>query len=242
MATELPPQRRAPPVGGPALGRGPNLPARMRDAHGRSVKLVSMSQGAKGVRFAELFRESNETRVSVVLDLDGGTKQDITTGIGFLDHMLTLMAFHGCLDAGIKAEGDLHVDDHHTAEDVGIVLGRALREALAESEPIERFGDAAVPMDEALVLAALDFSGRGMLFFDHQFRREKLGELSTECIREFLRAFAAHAGMTLHVRVLAGANDHHIAEAIFKAVGLALHRATRRTDRPGSTSTKGTID
>ncbi|MCX7800344.1 MAG: imidazoleglycerol-phosphate dehydratase HisB [Fimbriimonadales bacterium] len=201
-----------------------------------------MSQSAKGVRFAELYRETKETRVSVVVDLDGGSKQDVSTGIGFLDHMLALLAFHGRLDVGIDAEGDLHVDDHHTAEDVGIVLGRAIRDALQDSDPIERFGEALVPMDEALVQIALDFSGRGMLFFHHDFRRERVGELSTECVREFLRAVAAHGGITLHVRVLAGENDHHVIEAVFKGVGLALHRATRRSDRPGSTSTKGTID
>lgn len=201
-----------------------------------------MSQSAKGVRFAEMYRESKETRISVVVDLDGGSKQDVSTGIGFFDHMLALFAFHGRLDMGIDADGDLHVDDHHTAEDVGIVLGRAIREALHDAEPIERFGEAVLPMDEALVQVVLDVSGRGMLFFKHEFRRERVGELSTECVREFLRAFAAHSGITLHVRVLSGENDHHIIEAIFKAVGLALHRATRRSDRPGSTSTKGTID
>jgi imidazoleglycerol-phosphate dehydratase len=201
-----------------------------------------MSQGAKGVRFSELYRETKETRVSVVVDLDGGSKQDVSTGIGFFDHMLVLLAFHGRLDVGINAEGDLHVDDHHTSEDVGIVFGRAFRDALQDSEPIERFGEATVPMDEALVHVALDVSGRGMLFFRHDFRRERVGDLSTECVREFLRAFAAHAGITLHVRVLAGENDHHIIEAVFKAVGVALHRATRRSERLGSTSTKGTID
>jgi len=201
-----------------------------------------MSKDAPGVRYAEIYRETAETRIQVVLDLDGGTRRDISTGIGFFDHMLTQLAFHGQFDIGISAEGDLHIDDHHTAEDVGIVLGKALAQALDQSDPIVRFGSAHAPMDEALVLVAVDFSGRGGLFYDVNFTRESLGELATECVREFFRALATHAGITLHIRQIAGENNHHICEAVFKGFGLAMHQATRRSERRGSTSTKGSRD
>lgn len=200
-----------------------------------------MSKGAPGVRFAEIDRETKETRVNVVLDLDGGTKQDIDTGIGFFNHMLTLLAFHGMLDLGVKAEGDLHVDDHHTVEDVGIVLGRALRQSLVESEPVVRYGSNHTPMEDALVLVALDISGRGSLYYDLQFNREKIGDLSTECIREFFHAFATNAGINLHIRQISGTNAHHLCEAAFKGVGRALHQATRKSERRQVGSTKGKI-
>jgi imidazoleglycerol-phosphate dehydratase len=200
-----------------------------------------MSKGTPGVRFAELDRETKETRVNVVLDLDGGSRQDISTGIGFFDHMLELMAFHGLLDVGITAEGDLNVDDHHTVEDVGIVFGRAIRQCLVESEPIVRYADNHTPMDDALVMVALDVSGRGGLHCDVCFTREALGGLSTECVQEFFGAMATHGGITLHIRQIAGTNDHHICEAIFKGVGRALHAATRKADRRTVSSTKGKL-
>ncbi len=201
-----------------------------------------MSKGAPGVRYAEVERETAETRVQVVLDLDGGTKQDIATGIRFFDHMLELLAFHGQCDLGVKAEGDLDVDDHHLVEDVGIVLGKAIREALRDSEAIVRFASNHTPMDEALALVALDIGGRGHLSFDIPFRRDRLGEMSTENIREFFRALALHARMTIHVSVLRGENDHHMCEAAFKAFGRALRDATHSSDRRGPASTKGVID
>jgi imidazoleglycerol-phosphate dehydratase len=200
-----------------------------------------MSKGTPGVRFAELDRETKETRVNVVLDLDGGSRQDISTGVGFFDHMLELMAFHGLLDVGVTAEGDLHVDDHHTVEDVGIVIGRAIRQCLVESEPIVRYADNLTPMDEALVMVVLDVSGRGGLHFDVEFKREVLGDLSTECIKEFFGAMATHGGLTLHVKRMAGENDHHLCEAVFKGVGRALHQATRKADRRTVSSTKGKL-
>ncbi|MDR3692920.1 MAG: imidazoleglycerol-phosphate dehydratase HisB [Fimbriimonas sp.] len=203
---------------------------------------VRMSKDAPGVRYAEIYRETAETRIQVVLDLDGGTRRDITTGIGFFDHMLSQLAFHGQFDIGISAEGDLEVDDHHTAEDVGIVLGKALAQALDQSDPIVRYGSNHTPMDEALVLVAVDFSGRGGLFYEVAFTRDKIGELSTECIREFFRALCAHSGITLHIRKIAGENNHHICEAMFKGFGLAMHQATRRSERRGSSSTKGSRD
>jgi imidazoleglycerol-phosphate dehydratase len=191
-----------------------------------------MSKVARGVRYAELDRETKETRVHIVLDLDGGTKQDIATGIPFFDHMLELMAFHGQFDLGIEAEGDLGVDDHHTVEDVGIVLGQAFRSALTDTDP----------MDEALVLTAIDFSGRGLHFFEGEFKMDRLGSLSTQAVPEFFRSFSSHGHLTLHQRVLAGTNDHHIAEALFKGLGRALLEATQAVDRRTPTSTKGKID
>lgn len=200
-----------------------------------------MSKTTPGVRYAEIDRETGETSVRVVLDLDGGTRRDINTGIGFFDHMLAQFAFHGMIDVGVSVEGDLLVDDHHTVEDVGIVLGRAIREALG-TEPIERYADAVTPMDEALVQVVVDISGRGQAFVDLPFRREQIGSLATECVTEFFRAVAYHAGMTVHVRKVAGENDHHVCEAAFKGFGRVLHLATQRSDRRGSTSTKGKID
>ncbi len=193
------------------------------------------------MRFAEIDRETKETRVNVVLDLDGGTKQDIDTGIGFFDHMLTLFAFHGMLDMGIKAEGDLHIDDHHTIEDVGIVLGRAVRQSLLESDPVIRYGSNHTPMEDALVLVALDISGRGSLHFDIEFDREKLGEMSTECVKEFFQAFAVNSGINLHIKQISGTNCHHICEAAFKGVGRALNQATRKSERRMVGSTKGKL-
>jgi imidazoleglycerol-phosphate dehydratase len=201
-----------------------------------------VSKEAPGVRYAEVDRETKETRVQVVLDLDGGSRRDITTGIGFFDHMLTQLAFHGHIDVGVSAEGDLLIDDHHTVEDVGIVLGKAFARALDGNESIVRYSSNHTVMDEALVLIALDISGRGVLGFDVPFVRDQIGTLSTECIREFFRAFAMHSGITLHIRKIAGENDHHVCEAIFKGVGKALFVATRKAERLGSSSTKGQRD
>lgn len=203
---------------------------------------MTMSQTASGVRYAEVERETTETHVRVVLDLDGGTRRDVSTGIGFLDHMLQLLAFHGEFDLGVSAEGDLYIDDHHTVEDIGIVLGQAVKQAIAATEQIERYGSNTTPMDEALVLCAVDVSGRGALHADMPFRRDRLGDLSTEAVLEFFGAFARHAGITIHLRKIAGENDHHLCEACFKALGRALHAATRRTERRGPPSTKGVID
>ncbi len=201
-----------------------------------------MSKDAPGVRYAEVYRETAETRIQVVLDLDGGTRRDVSTGVGFFDHMLQQLAFHGQIDLGISAEGDLAIDDHHTVEDVGIVLGQAFSQAMDQSDSVERYGTNHTPMDEALVLVAVDFSGRGGLFYDVPFKRDKIGDLSTECIREFFRALAMHGGITLHLRKVAGENDHHLCEALFKGLGRAIHTATRRTERRGAPSTKGSRD
>lgn len=201
-----------------------------------------MSKNPPGVRYAEVYRETAETRVQVVLDLDGGTRRDVSTGIGFFDHMITQLAFHGRMDIGLQAEGDLQIDDHHTMEDVGIVMGQAIANAIDNSDPIERFASCHTVMDEALVLVAMDVSGRGMLSFDVPFKREQIGEMSTENVREFFRALTMHSGISLHIRKIAGENDHHICEAMFKGFGIALHCATRKAERRGSSSTKGKRD
>lgn len=201
-----------------------------------------MAKGQTTVRYAEIDRETNETRVNVVLDLDAGSRQDIHTGIPFFDHMLTQMAFHGHLNLGITAEGDLGVDDHHTVEDVGIVLGKALRQALAESEPIVRYASNHTPMDESLVLVAIDLSGRGQLHFDVPFTRDRIGTMATESVREFFMGLAVHGALTIHIHKVSGVNDHHLCEAIFKGFGRALFEATRCTDRHGAPTTKGKFD
>lgn len=201
-----------------------------------------MSKSTPGVRYAEVYRETSETRIQVVLDLDGGTRQDVQTGIGFFDHMLKLMAFHGQFDLGISCEGDNEIDDHHSIEDCGIVLGKAFQQALSNTVPIVRYASNHTAMDEALSLVAIDVSGRGVLTFNADFKREMLGDMATENIREFFRAFSAHSGITIHVHKIAGENDHHIAEGIFKGFGRAIYAATRRSERIGSTSTKGKLD
>lgn len=198
-----------------------------------------MSKGTSGVRFAEIDRETNETSVSITLDLDGGDKQDIATGLGFFDHMLHQLAFHGRLAIGLKASGDLEIDDHHTVEDVGISLGMALREALASSDNIVRFADNVTPMDEALVQVAIDLSGRSACVCQLDFRREKIGDVATECLVEFFQALSRNGNFALHIRKIHGENDHHVAEAAFKGLGRAIHAATRMVDRRGATSTKG---
>ncbi len=200
-----------------------------------------MSKIVPSVRYAEVDRETAETTIHAVLDLDGGSRQDVSTGIGFFDHMLQQMAFHGFMNLGLAVEGDLQVDDHHTIEDIGIVIGQAIREAL-QGGAIDRFASNHSVMDESLVLVALDISGRGILTFDCPFHREKIGEMSTECVREFFRALCAHACITLHIRKVAGENDHHTCEAIFKGFGRALHAATRMVDRRTPSSTKGKLD
>lgn len=191
-------------------------------------------------RTSEVRRDTNETKIFMTLNLDGEGRSRIGTGIGFLDHMLTHVARHGFFDAEIRAEGDLHVDCHHTVEDVGIVFGRAISEALGGREGIARYGHGLVPMEEALALCALDISGRPYLAFDGEFTTPRLGDLDTETIEEFFRALCLHAGLNLHIRVMAGRNNHHIAEAIFKAFGRALDGATSIDGRvKGLLTTKG---
>lgn len=193
-------------------------------------------------RTAHIQRRTTETEIELVLNLDGSGVAEIDTGVGFFDHMLTLMAAHGLFDLRVRARGDTHIDDHHTVEDVGIVLGQALREALGNKAGLRRYGHAIVPMDEALALVAIDCSGRGLLVYDVTFACDKIGRFDTELVEEFLRAVAHNGGLTLHVRQLAGRNAHHVAEAVFKALGQALRRAVERDPRrEGVPSTKGVL-
>jgi len=194
------------------------------------------------VRRASLTRETRETRVEVDLAVDGQGKAEISTGIGFFDHMLTQLACHSGISLKIACTGDLHVDGHHTVEDVGIALGTALNEALGDRAGIARYGHAVVPMDESLVLCAVDISGRGHAQVDLPIPVERVGNLDAELVPEFFRAFAAHARLTLHVRLLSGANAHHIVEASFKALARALRVATSlERGRMSIPSSKGVL-
>ncbi len=194
-------------------------------------------------RTATLERNTSETRIAVTLGLDGAGAAEIATGVGFLDHMLTAFGRHGGFDLRLRAAGDLHIDAHHTVEDCGIGLGRALAQALGDGAGIVRFGHAVVPMDEALVEAAVDVSGRGHLAFAAAFERPMLGTMDTQLVEEFFRAFATNARITLHVRQLAGQNAHHVAEACFKAVARALRMAVAPDPRAAGAipSTKGVL-
>lgn len=194
-------------------------------------------------RTATLTRKTAETEISVTLDLDGTGRADIDTGIGFLDHMLTAVARHGLIDLIVRAQGDLHIDFHHTTEDVGIVLGSAIAKALGDKRGIRRFGHALIPMDEALAEAAVDISGRPFLSWNVMFQREKIGEMDTELFEEFFRALAFNAMITLHVTRRAGHNAHHVAEACFKAMARALRMAAEVDPRIGDAipSTKGAL-
>ena len=177
------------------------------------------------MRTAEIVRETAETSVRLTLDLDGTGKHDIDTGVGFLDHMLTLLARHGRFDLTVRCRGDLQVDGHHSVEDIGICLGKAFNEALGDKRGICRYGDMLLPMDEALILSAADLSGRGLLVYELQIPTEKIGSFDTQLAEEFFTAFAANAGITLHIRQLCGRNSHHIVEGAFKSVARALRKA-----------------
>ncbi len=189
----------------------------------------------------ELTRETRETRIRVVLDLDGTGRTSIATGIGFLDHLLDSLARHARFDLDLSCQGDLHVDDHHVAEDCALVIGAALDDALGERRGIARFGEAHAPLDEALARAVVDLSGRPMPVIDLGLRREALGDLSTEMVTHVLKSLAVAGRMALHVDVLRGDNDHHRAEAAFKATALALRRAVARDGTDEIPSTKGVL-
>ncbi|HTX67636.1 MAG TPA: imidazoleglycerol-phosphate dehydratase HisB [Thermoleophilia bacterium] len=176
-------------------------------------------------RRAEVRRKTTETDISLSLYLDGEGKADVTTGIGFLDHMLELFAHHGRFDLTVKAGGDLHVDGHHTVEDIGLALGQALREAVGDKRGIRRYGSFLLPMDEALALVALDLSGRPYFVHELQLSGVRIGEFDADLTPHFLRSLATQSGMTLHVRLLAGSDAHHIVEAVFKAFARALAQA-----------------
>ena len=195
------------------------------------------------MRSAVLERKTSETQIKLSLDIDGSGTSEISSGIGFLDHMLTLFAKHSGFNLEVSCTGDTYVDDHHSCEDIGIVLGSALREALGDKRGISRYGDILLPMDEALILCACDVSGRSCLVFDADFPTEKIGSFDTELVQEFFEAFTRSSGITLHIRKLSGANSHHIAEGIFKAFARCLAKACgidekRKDEIP---STKGVI-
>ena len=194
-------------------------------------------------RTATITRNTSETQITIELDLDGTGQAHIVTGIGFLDHMLTAFAKHSMCDLTINATGDLQIDAHHTTEDVGIVLGQALVQAVGDKRGIARYGHAVVPMDEALVDAAIDLSGRPFIVWSATFARDKLGTFDTELFEEFFRAFAINGLLTLHVAQRAGTNAHHVAEACFKAVARALRMAVTMDPRAAGAipSTKGVL-
>ena len=195
------------------------------------------------MRQAEISRKTGETDIRVLLNIDGTGKSTVDTGVGFLDHMLTLFSRHGRFDLDVICKGDTYVDDHHSVEDIGIALGQAFAQALGDKKGVTRYGSMILPMDEALVIAALDISGRGGLYYDVPFLTEKIGTFDTELVEEFMHSFAMNAGITLHLRKLAGTNSHHVAEACFKGLGRALREAVSMDERfkDSVPSTKGVL-
>ena len=193
-------------------------------------------------RSAEIQRKTNETDIAMSLNIDGSGKADINTGIGFFDHMLNSFARHGFFDLSLKVKGDLYVDSHHTIEDTGIVLGEAIKKALGDKKGMKRYGYFILPMDETLVLASLDLSGRPYLVFDAEFSTDRVGDYDTEMVKEFFYAVSYAAGMNLHIKVLSGNNNHHIIEGIYKAFAKALDEATSFDARITDVlSTKGSL-
>ncbi len=194
-------------------------------------------------RIGTMKRETIETKIDLTFNIDGNGQSTLDTGIGFLDHMLTHIAKHGFFDLKVACEGDLEVDSHHTIEDIGIVFGKCIKEAIGGKEGIKRYGSCILPMDETLVMCALDLSGRPYLNFDATFTVDRLGTMDTEMVKEFFMAVAVHAGLNLHIKQLEGCNNHHIAEGIFKAFGNALDQATMIDPRIiGTRSTKGMLE
>jgi len=202
-----------------------------------------MTPGVWKMRKAEIKRKTNETDISVKVNLDGKGAYDIQTGIGFLDHMLDQLSKHSLIDITVRAKGDLHIDFHHTAEDVGIALGEAIKQALGDKKGIRRYASSDLVMDGTLTRVALDVSGRPFLVWKVEFNRDKVGEMDTELFREWFQAFAMNAGITLHVETLYGDNNHHIAESAFKALARALRDAVEIDPRAKDVipSTKGTL-
>jgi imidazoleglycerol-phosphate dehydratase len=193
-------------------------------------------------RTAKITRTTRETDITLSLNLDGSGESTIETGVGFFDHMLTLLARHALIDLTVSAKGDLQVDPHHTVEDVGIVLGQALEQAVGDKKGICRYGHFTLPMDEVLVTVALDFSGRPVLVADLPFKSPLIGEFPSELVEEFLRALSSHAKLNLHVRTLANGNSHHLSEAVFKSLGRSIRMAVAVDPREkGTPSTKGSL-
>ncbi|MCR5484253.1 MAG: imidazoleglycerol-phosphate dehydratase HisB [Clostridiales bacterium] len=195
------------------------------------------------LRTSEIKRKTKETDIELKLCLDGSGNGNIDTGIGFLDHMLTLFTSHGRFDLDVKCKGDTYVDDHHSAEDIGICLGKAFSDALGDMKGINRYADIILPMDEALILCAVDISGRSYLGFDASFPTQKIGTFDTELVEEFMTAFSRSMGIALHIKQLSGINSHHIAEGMFKALGRVLRQAVKISadNGDGVPSTKGVL-
>ena len=194
------------------------------------------------MRISEIKRKTKETDIVVMLNLDGSGKYRIDTGIGFLDHMLEGFAKHGFFDLDVIVKGDLHVDCHHTIEDTGIVIGQAIKEALGDKKGIKRYGHVILPMDEALILSALDLSGRPYLVFDVNFTTDRVGQFDTDMVNEFFYAISYGAGMNIHIKQMAGSNNHHIMEGVFKSFAKALDEAIQYDDRITDVlSTKGAL-
>ena len=229
----------APPTGG-AYKR-----IRKRIAKGLALRLADMQKrSTQGeARAATVTRKTKETAITASVDLDGTGSYEVATGVGFLDHMIEQLARHSLIDIALKADGDLHIDQHHTTEDSGIALGQAIAKALGDKKGIARYGSAYLPMDETLTRVALDVSGRPYLVWNVAFTRSKIGEMDTELFREWFQAFAQHAGLTLHVETLYGDNAHHIAESCFKGLARALRQALDLDPREGDRvpSTKGAL-
>lgn len=195
------------------------------------------------MRTSEIERNTKETKIKMKINIDGTGKNNINTGIGFFDHMLTHISKHGFIDMDICAKGDINVDSHHTVEDTGIVLGKCIANAIGDKKGIKRYGYSIIPMDETLVLCAVDFSGRAVVVFDAEFTAEKLGDFDTEMTEEFFRAVSLNAGINLHIKLISGKNNHHIAECIFKAFGRAVDMAVSFDKRiDGVLSTKGMLE
>jgi imidazoleglycerol-phosphate dehydratase len=213
----------------------------MKTARRTAARTVAR-RGAAAPRRARVARKTRETDVVVTLDLDGQGRSRIATGIGFLDHMLTSLATHARFDLEVRCQGDLHIDAHHSVEDVGIVLGQALRQALGDKKGIVRFGHAYCPLDEAITRAVVDLSGRPWLSFFAQFRAQRVGDLPTELVEDFFRAVSDQARLCLHLDMIRGRNAHHVIEALFKATARALAMAVARDPRAsGVPSTKGSL-
>ena len=195
------------------------------------------------MRSATITRKTSETEITVTLDVDGSGRYDNQTGVGFFDHMLDQLARHALFDLTVRADGDLHIDDHHTVEDTGIALGQALAQALGDKRGIRRYGECALPMDDAQVRCALDLSGRPFLVWNVSLPTQKIGTFDSELVREFFQAFSTHGGITLHLDQVHGVNSHHIAEAAFKAAARALRDACAIDPRKADAvpSTKGTL-
>ncbi len=200
-----------------------------------------MAKSGKLARKSSIARKTAETAIEVQLDLDGSGKNEVKTGVGFLEHMLTLFSVHSFFDLSIKATGDTEVDDHHTVEDIGICLGQAIAKALVDKGGIARYGSCYLPMDETLVRVVVDISNRPFLHYNAVVAEQKLGTFDTALAKEFFRAVSQHGGLTLHIDLLHGENGHHIIEAIFKGFGRAMHSATTRIEMAGALSSKGCL-